>query len=104
MSLQAEVLSKLQEAGTVWAARFQSEATVALEFASRLRQATSVPAALELYQEWAAHLTDVMAKDRELFTEQLQTFADMYSRAFAEASEPANEDHPAAPQPIAPAA
>lgn len=74
MSLQTEILEKIQQANRQWVDRAQAEANMASEFASRLTSARSLPEAMTAYQEWTTRRFAMMVEDGKHLLADTQKF------------------------------
>jgi predicted phage tail protein len=77
---QAELLEKVQECNRHWVDRFQSEAQLASEFASKLTAARSIPDAMAASQEWSSRRIEMMAEDARRLVADTQTFLETGAR------------------------
>ena len=59
---QSELVAKLQESNRQWLDRFQAEATLTSELASKLTAARSIPDAMTACQEWGSRRFEMMAE------------------------------------------
>jgi phasin protein len=90
--VQTEILDELHEANRHWLDRFESEANLASEFASRLSSARTMPDAMAASREWATQYWAMLAEDGRHFADDtrkmMETGARLFSSGFA-AEQPA---------------
>jgi len=61
--MQAELLSKMQQANTSWIDAFQKRAALASDFATKLSTARSMPDTATAFQDWMSHRMELAAED-----------------------------------------
>lgn len=71
---QSETLDNFQEMNQQWLDRFQAEARLASELASKLTAAGSVPDAITAYQNWGSRRIEMMAEDTKHLWDDTQKF------------------------------
>ena len=80
VSMQTELLNKLQETNRQWFERAQSEANLASEFASKLTAARSIPEAIAACQEWTTRRFELIADDGKRLLADTQKFMETGAR------------------------
>lgn len=69
-AMQKELFEKLLDAHRSWIDRMQMEATLASEFASKMRETHSAPEIAKVYQEWATRHMEMATEDaKHLFAD-----------------------------------
>jgi hypothetical protein len=77
---QAELFDKIQEVNHHWLERIQSEATLAVEFATKMASARSIPDAATIYHDWASRQLRLAVEDANYAISTGQALMDMGSR------------------------
>lgn len=83
VNAQTELLGELQEANRRWLDRFQSEASLASEFASKLSGARTIPDAMAVSRDWATRYFQMLAEDGRHFADDTRKFMETGARMFA---------------------
>jgi hypothetical protein len=91
--VQTEILDELHEANRHWLDRFESEANLASEFASRLSSARTMPDAMAASREWATQYWTMLAEDGRHLADDtrklMETGARLFSSGFVVEQPPA---------------
>jgi CRISPR/Cas system-associated endonuclease Cas1 len=83
VTAQTEMLDELQEANRHWLDRFQSEANLASEYASKLSSARTIPDAMAVSRDWATRYFQMLAEDGKHFADDTRKFMETGARLFA---------------------
>jgi CRISPR/Cas system-associated endonuclease Cas1 len=83
VNVQTELLDEIQEANRRWLDRFQSEANMASEFASRLSGARTIPDVMAVSRDWATRYFQMLAKDGRHFADDTRKLMETGARMFA---------------------
>jgi CRISPR/Cas system-associated endonuclease Cas1 len=83
VSAQTELFDEIQEANRRWMDRFQSEANLASEFASKLSGARSIPDAMAVSRDWATRYFQMLAEDGRHFADDTRKLMETGARIFA---------------------
>jgi Phasin protein len=83
VNAQTELLDEIQEANRRWMDRFQSEANLASEFASKLSGARSIPDAMAVSRDWATRYFQMLAEDGRHFADDTRKLMETGARMFA---------------------
>ena len=81
--VQTEILDELHEANRHWLDRFESEANLASEFASRLSSARTMPDAMAASREWATQYWAMLAEDGRHFADDTRKLMETGARLFS---------------------
>jgi Phasin protein len=82
MRMQTEFLDEIQEVNRHWLERFESEANLASEFASKLSLARSVPDALAVSREWVTQYFSMLAEDGQHLADDARKFVETGAKLF----------------------
>jgi hypothetical protein len=83
VNTQTELLDEIQEANRRWMDRFQSEANLASEYASKLSGTRTIPDAMAVSRDWATHYFQMLAEDGRHFADDTRKFMEAGARFFA---------------------
>ena len=83
VSAQTELLDEIQEANRRWMDRFQSEAHLASEFASKLSGARTIPDVMTVSRDWATRYFQMLAEDGKHFADDTRKLMETGARMFA---------------------
>jgi hypothetical protein len=83
VSAQSELLDEFQEANRRWLDRFQSEANLASEFASKLSGARTIPDAMAVSRDWTTRYFQMLAEDGRHFADDTRKLMETGARMFA---------------------
>jgi len=83
VNAQTELLDEIQETNRRWMDRFQSEANLASEFASKLSGARSIPDAMAVSRDWATRYFQMLAEDGRHFADDTRKLMETGARMFA---------------------
>jgi Phasin protein len=78
-----ELLDEIQEANRRWMDRFQSEANLASEFASKLSGVRTIPDAMAVSRDWATRYFQMLAEDGKHFADDTRKLMETGARMFA---------------------
>jgi hypothetical protein len=81
--VQTELLDEIQEANRHWLDRFESEANLASEFASKLSEARSMPDAMAVSRDWATQYFAMLAEDGKHLADDTRKFIETGARLFS---------------------
>src|SRR5262249_35250237 len=82
VTAQTELFEELQEANRHWLDRFQSEANLASEYASKLSSARTIPDAMAVSRDWATRYFQMLAEDGKHFADDTRKFMETGARFF----------------------
>jgi hypothetical protein len=77
---QTELLDGFQEANRHWLERFESEANLASEFASKLSATRSLPDAIAVSRDWASEYLAMLAEDGRHLADDTRKFMETGAR------------------------
>jgi hypothetical protein len=80
---QAELLDEIQETNRHWMDRFQSEANLASECASKLSSVRSIPDAVAVSRDWATQYFQRLAEDGKHLADDTRKFMETGARMFS---------------------
>ena len=80
---QAELLDEIQETNRHWMDRFQSEANLASEYASKLSSVRSIPDAVAVSRDWATQYFQRLAEDGKHLADDTRRFMETGARMFS---------------------
>jgi hypothetical protein len=83
VNAQTELLDEIQEANRRWMDRFQSEANLASEFASKLSGVRTIPDAMAVSRDWATRYFQMLAEDGKHFADDTRKLMETGARMFA---------------------
>jgi hypothetical protein len=83
VNAQTELLDEIQEANRRWMDRFQSEANLASEYASKLSGARTIPDAMAVSRDWATRYFQMLAEDGRHFADDTRKLMETGARMFA---------------------
>jgi CRISPR/Cas system-associated endonuclease Cas1 len=83
VNAQTELLDEVQEANRRWMDRFQSEANLASEYASKLSGARTIPDAMAVSRDWATRYFQMLAEDGRHFADDTRKLMETGARMFA---------------------
>jgi Phasin protein len=83
VNAQTELLDEIQEANRRWMDRFQSEANLASEFASKLSGVRTIPDAMAVSRDWATRYFQMLAEDGRHFADDTRKLMETGARMFA---------------------
>lgn len=86
VNVQSELLDEIQEANRRWLDRFQSEANLTSEFASKLSGARTIPDAMAVSRDWATRYFQMLAEDGRHFADDTRKLMETGARMFANGS------------------
>jgi hypothetical protein len=81
--VQTELLDEIQEANRHWLDRFESEANLASEFASKLSEARSMPDAMAVSRDWATQYFAMLAEDGKHLADDTRKFIETGARLYS---------------------
>src|ERR1700751_1257205 len=82
VNAQTELLDEIQEANRHWMDRFQSEANLASEYASKLSGTRTIPDAMAVSRDWATRYFQRLAGDGKDFADDTRKFMETGARLF----------------------
>ena len=82
VNAQTELLDEIQEANRRWMDRFQSEANLASEYASKLSGARTIPDAMAVSRDWATRYFQMLAEDGRNFADDTRKLMETGARMF----------------------
>ncbi len=83
VNAQTELLDEIQEANRHWMDRFQSEADLASEYASKLSATRTIPDAMAVSRDWAARYLQMLAEDGKHLADDTRKFMEKGARMFS---------------------
>ena len=83
VNAQAELLDEIQETNRHWMDRFQSEANLASEYASKLSSVRSIPDAVAVSRDWATQYFQRLAEDGKHLADDTRRFMETGARMFS---------------------
>ena len=83
VNAQAELLDEIQETNRHWMDRFQSEANLASEYASKLSSVRSIPDAVAVSRDWATQYFQRLAEDGKHLADDTRKFMETGARMFS---------------------
>jgi CRISPR/Cas system-associated endonuclease Cas1 len=83
VNAQTELLDEIQETNRHWMDRFQSEANLASEYASKLSSARSIPDAMAVSRDWATQYFQRLAEDGKHLADDTRKFMETGARMFS---------------------
>ena len=83
MRVQTELLDEFQESNRHWLDRFESEANLVSEFASKLSSARSMPDAMAVSRDWATQYFAMLAEDGQHLADDTRKFMETGARLFS---------------------
>ena len=83
VNAQAELLEEIQETNRHWMDRFQSEANLASEYASKLSSVRSIPDAVAVSRDWATQYFQRLAEDGKHLADDTRKFMETGARMFS---------------------
>jgi len=83
VNAQTELLDEIQEANGHWMDRFQSEADLASEYASKLSATRTIPDAMAVSRDWAARYLQMLAEDGKHLADDARKFMEKGARMFS---------------------
>jgi hypothetical protein len=83
VNAQAELLEEIQETNRHWMDRFQSEANLASEYASKLSSVRSIPDAVAVSRDWATQYFQRLAEDGKHLADDTRRFMETGARMFS---------------------
>jgi CRISPR/Cas system-associated endonuclease Cas1 len=83
VNAQTELLDEIQGANRRWMDRFQSEANLASEFASKLSGARTIPDVMAVSRDWATRYFQMLAEDGRHFADDTRKLMETGARMFA---------------------
>lgn len=86
VNAQTELLDEIQEANRRWMDRFQSEANLASEFASKLSGTRTMPDAMAVSRDWATRYFQMLAEDGRHFADDTRKLMETGARMFTNGS------------------
>jgi hypothetical protein len=81
--VQTEILDELHEANRHWLDRFESEANLASEFASRLSSARTMPDAMAVSRDWATQYLAMLTEDSRHLADDTRKLIETGTRLFS---------------------
>jgi Phasin protein len=82
VNAQTELLDEIQEANRRWMDRFQSEANLASEYASKLSGTRTIPDAMAVSRDWATRYFQMLAEDGRHFADDTRKLMETGARMF----------------------
>lgn len=82
-AIQKELFDKFLEAHRSWIDRMQLQATLASEFASKMKEAHSAPEIAKVYQEWVARHVEMATEDAKHLFSDSQKFWETGARSLS---------------------
>jgi phasin protein len=86
VNAQTELFDELQEANRHWMDRFQSEANLASEYASKLSATRTIPDAMAVSRDWATQYLQMLAEDGRHLADDTRKFMETGARLFSNGS------------------
>jgi Phasin protein len=83
VNAQTELFDELQEANRHWMDRFQSEANLASEYASKLSATRTIPDAMAVSRDWATQYLQMLAEDGRHLADDTRKFMETGARLFS---------------------
>jgi CRISPR/Cas system-associated endonuclease Cas1 len=83
VSAQTELLDEIQETNRHWMDRFQSQANLASEYASKLSSVRTIPDAMAVSRDWATRYFQMLAEDGKHLADDTRKFMETGARLFS---------------------
>ena len=80
---QTELLDEFQAANRYWMDRFQSEASLASEYVSRLSRVRTIPDAMVISRDWTSSYLQMLDEDRKHMADDARKFMEIGARMFS---------------------